>query len=175
MFETLGSKTLYQGKSYSFSLDTISLPDGKKTQIEQLHHPGGVVILAVDGDGKILMERQYRYAVKCELVELPAGKMEKGEEPLAAAKREFLEETGYVVDEISLLGIAYPSPGVVTEKLHLYYAKTIHAGERHLDDDEFIRLEWMEKKKVCDMIAQNAITDAKTICTWTLATLKGIL
>lgn len=177
MFETIRSKTLYTGPSYSFSVDTIMLPNGKPYDLEQLHHPGGVVVLALDGNGRIPMVRQYRYGVKQELLELPAGKLDKtpGETPEKGALRELKEETGCEGEHIKLLGIAYPSPGVVTEVLHIYMASIKGQTNQELDAEEFIKVEWYEKDTLRKMVADNTIKDAKTICAFSMAMLKGWL
>ncbi|MFA6846613.1 MAG: NUDIX hydrolase [Sphaerochaetaceae bacterium] len=177
MFDKISSKQLYQGKSYSFSLDTISLPSGRNCEIEQLHHPGGVVILALDEQKRIVLVSQYRYAVKAELLEFPAGKLDKipNETPEKGAVRELREETGYVAKAMTYLGEVYPSPGVVTEVLHLFVATGLNRTSQQLDDDEFITIRWVEKDELLKMIAGNTIRDAKTICAFTLALLKKII
>lgn len=177
MFETLSSKELYKGSSYSFSVDTYRLPDGKVGTIEQLHHPGGVCVLALSGEGRIPLVSQYRYAVRETLLEIPAGKLDKipGETPEEGALRELREETGCIARSVKPLGVIYPSPGVVTEKLHLYSARICGMTGQETDADEFISVKWVTPGEFGSLVADGSIRDAKTICAWTLARASGFL
>ncbi len=171
----LSRKVVYQGRSYEFCIDDVELPNGKNAVRELVKHPGGVAILALDADGNVLMEEQYRYAIHQVFHEIPAGKMDKipGEEPLDAAKRELREETGRVADYWKYLGKIYPSPGIVSEVLYLYLARELHMEERELDSDEFIDVELVELGRLKEKIASGEISDCKAIAAVALAQLQG--
>lgn len=172
----LSSKELYKSASYSFRVDSVLLPDGKTGTREVITHPGGVAVLAID-NGKAAVVRQYRYAVDCVTTEIPAGKLDKipGEKPIDAARRELREETGCTADSLEYLGMIYPSPGIVTEKLYIFYAKGLHKAEQELDEDEFLNVEWMAIDELVKQIADGEINDCKAICACMFAHLKGIL
>ena len=173
----LSSNELYRGKSFAFTLDTVKLPDGNTVQKEVLHHPGGVAMLAVK-DGSVLIERQFRYAVGEELIEIPAGKLDKipGETPEAAAHRELREETGYIARDLIYLGKIYPSPGVMSEGLYMYFVDSLEKGEeRELDEDEFLEVEWMPLETLKRAISDGTITDAKLLSALTMAEARGLI
>ena len=135
----------------------------RKSYREIIKHNGGVCVLAVI-DNKIILEKQYRYAYDEILYELPAGKLEEGEIPEVAAKRELLEETGYEANKLIDYGVMYPTCGYSNEKIYLYVADGLSKKQRNLDEDEVIDIEYLEIDKVLDMISQGIIKDAKTIC-----------
>ncbi|MGI5174292.1 NUDIX hydrolase [Treponema sp. OMZ 840] len=174
--KTIG-KTLYKSKSYAFRVDTVVLPDGNKTKREVLIHPGGVAILALSEDKRIAVVKQYRYAIDKVTVEIPAGKMDKipGEQPLETAKRELKEETGLEASVFEYLGAIYPSPGIMTEILHLYFAANLHMSRQELDEDEFIEVDWIDCEKLEKDICSGDITDCKTICAFSLAKIRGFI
>lgn len=173
----LERKVVYTGKSYEFYVDRVELPDKTEAVREMVKHPGGVAILAIDGENRLLMEEQYRYAIRQVFTEIPAGKMDKipGEKPQEAAVRELREETGRVADRWEYLGKIYPSPGIVSEVLYLYLATGLHEEECELDSDEFIDVKLMKLETVKEMIASGEISDCKTIAALALAQLKGFI
>ena len=153
----------YHGVVVDVTADIVSLPGGGTSVREVVHHPGGVCIAAVDGDGNIYVERQFRYPFGKHLTELPAGKLEKGEDPFEAAQRELSEETGLTAGEWTKLGSIYVSPGISTEELHLYLARDLHQGQTHLDPNEFLDVEKMPLSQLLDRITAGDIHDAKTV------------
>lgn len=165
---TLNSETVYNGKIITVLKDDIELADGHKSFREVVRHPGGVVILALKED-KVLFVKQFRYPMKSVLLELPAGKLEYGEEPFPAAKRELEEETGYRADKWTDLGFVYTSPGYSDEKLHLYKAENLHFVGCHPDIGEILVPLEFTKSEVFEMLKNGEIQDAKTLC----AILKG--
>lgn len=173
----LDSVELYRGKSFAFSVDTVTLPDGKTAKREILHHPGGVAIVAVK-DGNLLIEHQYRYAVGEELIEIPAGKLDKipGEDHEAAAERELLEETGYTAGKLEYLGRIHVSPGIMTEALYIYFATDLVRHEsRDLDEDEFLEVGWMPLSEVRERIGKGEMTDAKLLGALMMAEARGLI
>ena len=160
--KTLNSETVYDGKIMRVTKDEVLCSNGMKAMREIVHHRGGVGIL-FQVDGKFIFERQYRYALNEEIIEMPAGKLEKGEEPLEAAKRELLEETGYRPLEMIHLGDSYPTGGYSSEVIHLYYCPKAIKEERHLDNDECIDLIYLSLEEIEKMIAENTIKDSKSV------------
>ena len=140
------------------------LPNGHTSVREVVEHPGGVGILALEEDGTVLLVRQYRYAFGRTLLEIPAGKREKGEEPFVTAQRELQEETGATADHWLPMGQLIASPGCYDEVLYLYLARGLHYGETHPDDDEFLSLERMPLAELVECCMSGEITDAKTVC-----------
>ena len=153
----------YQGVVVELTEDMVELTNGAHTVREVVHHPGGVCVAAVDDDGNVFVVRQWRYPFGRELLELPAGKLEKGEDPLPAAVRELSEETGLEADNWSDLGCIYVSPGISTEKLYLYLATGLHQGLAHPDPNEFLDVEKMPLRELADMAMEGTIHDAKTV------------
>ena len=160
--KTIKKETIYAGKVINVTKDDVLCPNGEKAIREIVHHRGGVGIL-FQVDGKFIFERQYRYAMGEEIIEMPAGKLEEGEVPLEAAKRELLEETGYRPLEMIHLGDSYPTPGYSTEVIHLYYCPKAVKEERHLDNDECIELIYLTLEEVETMIAEGKIKDSKSV------------
>ena len=158
----LSSKVVYDGKVIKVSKDDVLCPNGLESMREIVHHRGGVGILFKVED-KFIFEKQFRYALGEEIIEMPAGKLEEGEIPLEAAKRELLEETGYRPLEMIHLGDSYPTPGYSSEIIHLYYCPKAVKEERHLDRDENIDLIYLTLDEIEKLIAENAIKDSKTI------------
>ncbi len=159
--KTLKSNILYQGRVLTFRVDDVEVNPGVKTTREIVNHPGGACILAIIDD-KIILEKQYRYPYKCEIIELPAGKIEKGEDPLNTAKRELEEETGYIAHKIEKLGEVYPSVGYTDEIIHLYLATELEKTHTHFDADEDVDLIFVSKEEALEMINDGRIKDAKT-------------
>ena len=158
----LTSEPVYDGRVIKVSKDTVLCPNGQESIREIVHHRGGVAIL-FKVDDKFIFEKQYRYALNEEIIEMPAGKLEEGEIPLEAAKRELLEETGYRPLEMIHLGDSYPTPGYSSEVIHLYYCPKAVKEERHLDKDEDIDLIYLTLEEIDNMIRDNIIKDSKTV------------
>lgn len=153
----------YEGVIVDLTEDMVRLPNGEITIREVVHHPGGVCVAAVDEDGTVALVRQYRFPFGEHLLELPAGKLEKGEEPLPAAKRELSEETGLEADVWQDLGAIYTSPGFSTETLYLYLATGLHQGQAHPDPNEFLDVERMSLSQLVDLVEKGTVKDAKTV------------
>ena len=162
MEKTVKKQYIYNGKILNLRCDDAVLPDGKPCKREIVEHPGGAAILCVQ-DGKVILVRQYRYAYGEELLEIPAGKLNRGEDPLAAAVREFEEETGLKAEKMTLLFTLYPSPGYCDEKIYIYEADEITAGAQHLDEDEFLSVVRLPVDEAIDMVKRGEIRDSKTI------------
>ena len=160
--KTIKKETIYAGKVINVTKDDVLCPNGEKAIREIVHHRGGVGIL-FQVDGKFIFERQYRYAMGEEIIEMPAGKLEEGETPLEAAKRELLEETGYRPLEMIHLGDSYPTVGYSSEIIHLYYCPKAVKEERHLDSDENIDLLYLSLEEIEKMIIDNMIKDSKSV------------
>lgn len=160
--KTVEKHTLYRGFIINLRVDDALLPDGRPCKREMVEHPGGAAVLCVE-EGKVLLVRQFRYAYGEELLEIPAGKLDKGEDPAHAAARELEEETGRVAERVEKLFTLYPTPGYTNEKLHVFLAHGVHMGHVHPDDDEFVSVVRIPLADVSAMIADGRIRDAKTI------------
>lgn len=160
--KTLSSKSVFDGRILHITLDEVELPDGKKSKREVVNHPGGVTVAALDEDNNLLFVRQYRYPYKEVVLELPAGKLEKGSTPLENGKRELMEETGAEGYSYISLGQLYPSPGYTSEIIHLYACKVKSQGSSNPDDGEFLNVEKIPLDKAVEMVLNNQIPDAKT-------------
>ena len=172
--KTISQKTVYNGKIVNLRVDEVTLPNGKTAVREVVEHPGAVVILAKDGDD-LLFVRQYRHAVARELLELPAGKLEQGEDPAQAAARELREETGYSCENVLHMGVICPSPGILSEVIHLYFATGLtHVGQSP-DDDEFVSVVRVHKDTFVEMLLHSEIIDAKSICAVNIARARGLI
>lgn len=171
--KTLDSKVVYEGKVVTVLRDDVEVADGHKSFREVVLHSGGVVIVALKNDNTILMVKQYRYPLKHVNLELPAGKLEIGENPDEACKRELEEETGYRAKSWKSLGFINTTPGICTEKLYLYLAKDLEFVGEHPDEGEIIKTFDYKLNDVFSMINNGEINDAKTICALTRAFCKG--
>lgn len=160
--KTLSSKSVFDGRILHITLDEVELPNGKKSKREVVNHPGGVAVAALDGDNNLLFVRQFRYPYKEIVLELPAGKLEKGSTPLENGKRELLEETGAEGYSYISLGQVYPSPGYTAEIIHMYACRVKSEGESKPDDGEFLNVEKIPLDKAVEMVLNNMIPDAKT-------------
>lgn len=163
--QTISSKTVYQGRIIRVLEDQARLPDGKTAGREVVLHPGGVAILALDGDGQVALVRQYRYPLQRLLLELPAGKLDEGEDHRPAALRELSEETGLEAGELTYLGYIYVSPGFCDEALHMYLARDLTRSEQHPDEDEFLDVVTLPFDALVEQVMSGEITDAKTVAT----------
>ncbi len=162
--KTLSSEIIYEGKIFTVTRDMAKLSNGNERPRDVVHHNGGVVILAEKGS-RILMVKQFRYPAQEALYELPAGKLDKkGEDKLAAAKRELLEETGHIAENWEDMGFIYPSPGFCDEKLYLYKASNLTFEKQQPDENEIIDFFEIELEEAFNMIKTGEIKDAKTIC-----------
>ena len=161
--KTLKKEYQYQGKILKMRVDEVELPNGNTATREVVEHPGGVTIDALTDNNELLFVRQFRYPYETVLLELPAGKLDPGEnQPLEAAKRELQEETGAVGKDYISLGTFYPSAGFCDEVLHLYFCRVASIGASHPDEDEFIEPILIPIEKAVEMVLNNEIPDGKT-------------
>ncbi|CAM3313628.1 MULTISPECIES: NUDIX hydrolase [Paenibacillus] len=174
---TISTQPVFDGKIISLQVDTVRLPDGQTATREVVRHPGAVAVLALKGD-KMLVVDQFRQPLgRCE-VEIPAGKLERGEDPMEAAKRELQEETGYACGSIRKLHSFYTSPGFADEIIHLYLAEDLVSGAMNPDEDEFLQLMEVTLEEAYDLIREERISDAKTILAvyaWKMYTMTGTI
>ena len=161
--ERVDGKKVYEGIIVDVNLDHAKLVDGRIVKREVVDHPGGVGILPIDADLNCYMVKQYRYPMQSEMLEIPAGKLERGEDHKHCAVRELSEETGFSADNLYYYGKAALSPGYSTELLHIYIATGLHEGEKHLDDGEFLNVYKYPLNQLKDMVLKGEISDAKTI------------
>ncbi len=161
--KTLASEEIFSGRIIHIRRDTVELPNGRQATREVLDHPGGVCALALDDQGRALLVRQFRYPSGKVLREVPAGKLEYGEDPDDAIVRELREETGAAAASIRSLGELYPSPGYCGEIIRLYLAQGLTFGETDPDEDEFLDLERIPFQELVDQVLSGEIRDAKTI------------
>lgn len=154
---------IYNGRVLTMHVDDVLLCNDQKANRECVDHPGGVAVIGVTDDDMVVLVRQFRYPYKETIYEIPAGKLEKGEDPFEAGKREFKEETGGVAEEYISLGEIYPSPGYTNEIIRLYAAKNITFEEQNLDDDEFLQVCQISFDELIRRIMSGEIKDAKTI------------
>lgn len=159
--KTLESEQKFDGKIVKLFVDKAEVENGDEVIREVIKHPGGVCIVALDGDD-VLFVRQFRYPHQKVLLEIPAGKLEFGEDHRACGLRELKEETGCTCDEFDYLGCLIPTPAYDTEVIHMYLARGLHYGAQKLDSDEFLDVEKIPLDKAAEMIMNNEIADAKT-------------
>ncbi len=160
-----GRKSIYKGRIVDLGMETATLPNGQTLDLEIVRHQGGSATIAVNAKNEIVLIRQYRHCADSEIYEIPAGVIEIGEEPIACAKRELLEEAQYTSVNFIKLGEVLSTPGFCDERLHLYAALDIQAGEGLPDNDEFIsEVVLLPITEALQWIASGKIIDAKTIC-----------
>lgn len=163
--KTIQTQVLFSGKVIRLQLEDVELPDGKFAKREIVKHPGAVAIIALTNENKIVMVEQYRKALEKTIVEIPAGKLEKGEEPADCARRELEEETGYECQRLEPFVSFYTSPGFSDEIVHLYTAKGLSKKENAaaLDEDEFLNLKELTLDEAVQEVKEQKICDAKTV------------
>jgi ADP-ribose pyrophosphatase len=154
---------VYDGALLKVHRDVVRLPDGREGAREYIRHPGAVAIVPLFDDGSVLLERQFRYPHAREFIELPAGKLELGEPHLDTAKRELLEETGYVAEEWLRLGVIHTAIAYTDEAIELFLARKLSHVERKLDDGEFLELHIVPFEAALTMIRDGRITDSKSV------------
>lgn len=159
----LDGETVYQGHFLRVDRDTVELPNGQQTMREYVRHPGAVVILPMLDDGRILMEKQYRYPLHQVFIEFPAGKLDAGETSLVCAQRELLEETGYQAREWQFVCRIHNAIAYSDEFLDLFLARGLSAGERQLDEEEFLDIYTPTFDELLQGVRQGQITDVKTV------------
>lgn len=158
----LDGEVKYDGIIVKVRMDHAQLEDGRVVPREVVEHPGGVGILPVDDEGFCYMVRQFRYPFSRQMLEIPAGKLEYGEDPLACAVRELGEETGFTADELIPMGKCLTSPGISSETLYLYLARGLRAGDAHPDEGEFLNVEKYPLDELAAMAYGNELEDGKT-------------
>ncbi len=161
--KTLDSAELYDGRVFRVTRDDVLLENGRTGVREIVHHHGGACVVALTKEGEVYLVRQYRYAIGREMWELPAGKLEKDEDPFEAACRELGEETGLAADNWRSLGAFYPTVGYCTEAIHMYLATGLHAVDMHLDEDEFLEPCKAPLTEMVQRVLNGEIQDSKTI------------
>lgn len=161
--KTISSKLIYEGGMVTLQVDQVELPNGKTSTRDIVKHQGSVGIAAFTDDNRILMVRQFRKALDRVILEIPAGKLEKGEDPKVCAARELEEETGYKAEKIDLISSFYTSPGYTNELKYLYKATNLIEGELNLDEDEFVELEKLTYEECLQAMKSGDICDVKTI------------
>lgn len=160
--KTLESQVLFSGRILRLELDRVALPNGQEAPREVVRHPGGVTVLPLHEDGTVTVVRQFRYPYGEVLLELPAGKLEPGEDPDDAIRRELSEEAGLTAGQWKKMGVLYPSPGYCGEVLHLYIARDLRQGDVHPDEDEFLEVERLPLRDLVDQVMAGRVPDAKT-------------
>jgi len=168
-FELLNSEVLMKGRAFSIRRDTLKTPDGRETKFEIIEHSGSVVIIPVDENGNILLVRQYRHATGGDLLELPAGTLEDGEEPEVCAAREIREETGMAAGKLVRLGDFYLVPGYSTEFMVVFLATDLSYSPLEADADEFLNVEKVPVAEAIQMAERGEIPDAKSLAALFLA------
>lgn len=158
-----GSQEIFDGVILHLFKDTVKLPNGNPATREVIRHVGAVGVIPVTDDGKVIVERQFRYPLNRVITEIPAGKLDSfTEDRLSAAKRELEEETGYTAKEWIDMGDYYPTPAYCDERITLYLARGLALGQRHLDEDEFLNFEAVPLDTLVEQVMDGTITDGKT-------------
>jgi len=159
----ISTKSVFRGKVLHLDIDNVELPNGKLAEREIVRHPGAVAILAVTTDKKVILIRQFRRAVNRITIEIPAGKLEKNEDPLDCAFRELKEETGYIATSMKKISQIYTSPGFANEIIHIYKAEGLQKGVSNPDDDEFVEMIELSLAEIDELIIRGEIMDSKTL------------
>ena len=161
--DKISSTQIFSGKLIDLYLDNVRLPNGKQSTREWLDHPGAVCLVPILNNGDILLIRQFRYGPREEFIEIPAGKLDKNEEPLKCGLRELEEETGYKSNKLTFLTNIHPAIGFSNEKMWMYLAEELELSEKKLDDDEFLELLPTQHNVAMEWVFSGKITDVKTI------------
>lgn len=161
--KTLSVNEIFDGRIIKIHVDDIELPDGSKSKREVVEHSGGVCVAPLTDEDELLMVRQFRYPFSRELLEVPAGKLEKGEDPLNAGIRELEEECGVVADKVISLGEIYPTVAYCSEIIRMFAATGLHKTHQHLDKGEFLGVERVKFSDAVAMVMSGEIRDAKTV------------
>jgi ADP-ribose pyrophosphatase len=161
--KTIDTKEIYDGKIIKLELQTVELCNSNLAKREIIRHKGGVGVIPITENNEIIMVRQFRKAFEEELLEIPAGKIDKNEKPEACAVRELKEETGFSADKISFMTVMYPSPGYTDEKIYIYKAEGLKEGDISLDVDEFLNVEKYTLEEAVEMVKTGIVKDAKSI------------
>lgn len=173
--KTLSENVMFEGRIFTVRKDEVELPNGHKSVREVAYHNGGVCVAPLTADNELIMVRQFRYPYKEVILELPAGKLEKDEDPYDAGMRELEEETGFITDKMKSLGKFYPTPGYCSEIIHLYYADNLEFRKQRLDEDEFLNVERIKLEDAVRMVMNGEIKDGKTqTIVLKLALIKGV-
>lgn len=162
-YEVKSREIIYKGKVFNLEKDIITLPDGRETVRETIRHGGAAAMIPVDKDGKIIFVKQYRHSARKEVLEIPAGTIENGENPYDCAIREIQEETSYKAGKMTFLLKMYSAIGFCSEVIHIYLAEDLEKGEYNMDDDEFITNERYTLEESIELIHNGVICDSKTI------------
>ncbi len=163
MEEGIASEELFKGRFLHAFRDTVKLPDGKTSTREYVVHPGAVMVVPMLDDGRVVVERQYRYPVRRVMIEFPAGKIDAGEDVLACAQRELFEETGYVAAEWARAGVLHPVISYSTEFIDIWFARGLIQHERMLDEGEFLDVFAATFEELMAWSREGHLTDAKTL------------
>ncbi len=161
--KTLSTKNIYEGTVINLDLLEVELPNGKRAKRDIVRHPGGAFIVPINEKGEIYMVRQFRKPMEKISLEVPAGKLDPGEDPAVCAERELREETGLTASKITHLLSTHTSPGFCDELLHMYVATGLQEGDACTDEDEFLSVEKIHVEKLLEMVLEGEITDSKTI------------
>ena len=160
---TLSSQPIYDGRAVKLRIDTVKMPGGRETTREIVEHSDCVAIVAIDADDNVLLVKQFRKPIEKELLEIPAGGIEPGEDPVTAVRREMQEETGYLPRKVDRLGGFYSTPGYCTEYLYLYLATDLIPSQLYAEDTENISLVRVPINQIPSLITSGSICDAKSI------------
>lgn len=163
-YELIETREIFRGRVLGLRVDTVRLGNGRTSTLEIVRHPGAVAVVALTGDGEVVLVRQYRYATGEWLLEVPAGKLDPGEDPESCARRELEEETGLVAGSLDQLGSVWTTPGFTNEKIWIFLARDLAPSRQRLEDDEVLTLERMPLARAVESALLGAIEDSKSVC-----------